>query len=259
MSQKAFQQKYVPHRTMGGLASRAQILGVKRREWWTEAESDILREYYPILRPEEVTKMLPGRSKNAVILYAEKLGLENYFNKTYSAEDNEYIRRHYLDMSDAEIGMVLHRAAQSIKEQRRQLGLKKPRPGTWRGYNDLGSFLRNHNYAWKKASMRKCGYACVVTGGRFDAIHHLYGMNMIVDAVFDRIGELSTTDVNKITEKEKELLLNVFYEEQSKYPLGVCLSAEVHKAFHDKYGYGNNTPEQFEEFLSRQPHKRDIA
>ena len=58
---------------------------------------------------------------------------------------------------------------------------------------------------------------------------------------------------------ELDIILQQFYKVQSMYPLGICLKKNIHKEFHDIYGYGDNTPEQFEKFLENKNYKINIA
>jgi len=224
---------------------------------WKEEEKELLFDCYSTHYVDEILYLFPERSKNSIILMAEKLGLDNAYNRKYTEKDNLFITENYLELSDKEIAKVLNRAPQSIKEHRRKLGLKRPQlKGT---YEDVNEFLRKNNKIWKRESMIKCGYKCIITGGKFKAIHHLYGMNLIIDKTLKNINFNDNIDINNLNSDEKELLLNAFLKEQSKYPLGVCLCDEIHKDFHNKYGYGNNTPEQFDEYISLLTHKRDIA
>lgn len=44
-------------------------------------------------------------------------------------------------------------------------------------------------------------------------------------------------------------ILNVFRTIQSSYPLGVCLTKEIHTLFHNIYGYGNTTETDWNNFV----------
>lgn len=121
------------------------------------------------------------------------------------------------------------------------------------GISTISQYLRGQELDWKKQSMKNCNYKCVLTGERFDVIHHLYGFNKIVYKVLGKLGiELGIKDtVNNLTDEQLDELKQIFLDEINNYPLGVCLTEEVHRLFHSEYGYGNNTPEQFEEFKVR--------
>ena len=53
------------------------------------------------------------------------------------------------------------------------------------------------------------------------------------------------SSMNDYLDEELKNILTTFRFIQSKYPLGICLSKNVHMMFHKKYGYGNNTQRQF--------------
>lgn len=146
-----------------------------------------------------------------------------------------------------------------VRARKQWVGNKNPRHinplsgsenGNWKGgLKPLSSYLRDYIREWKEMSMQICDYKCVVTGGDFNNIHHLYNFSKIVNEAFSelnftefkQIGEYSYDDLNKIVN-----MVNVLH---NKYGLGLCLNKTIHKLYHDNFGYSDNNNQQFIEFI----------
>ena len=121
----------------------------------------------------------------------------------------------------------------------------------WKGgISPLHVYLRESIDKWKKDSLINSNYKCVITGERFDAIHHVYSFNKILKEVIDECGLPIHRIISDYTTEELNLLKSKNREIHSRYPLGVCLCKEVHDLYHNLYK-DDNTPEQFEEFKER--------
>ena len=243
-------QEEIPWRSIKSIQSRLEKISDIKRRYWTDEEENLLKSIYEILPLDETMQMFPNRTRNAIITHAEKLGLHAYVDtKYYSPEEEAFIRNNYKTMSDKEIGVALGRSLSSIKNHRVLMGIYRQKPGNT-NYENVSIYVRRHNQQWKKDSIKNCNFVCAVTGERFDEIHHLVSLNTILKNVYIKLNlDENNFNINELTDNEKEEFLQYVYEEQSKYPLGICLKKDIHNEFHKQYGYGNNTIEQFEEFL----------
>lgn len=237
------------HRTPASIKTKRERLGLVSRDIWSGEEDDVLYKYYSNMPASEVASMLNNRNRNSVVCRAMKLGINGYKPyKDYSHKDNTFIQENYLFMTDAEIGQTLNRSEASIKNHRNAMGLHRPKNKTQ--YEDITSYFRKYNSQWKTDSMKLCNYKCVVSGGRFDDIHHLTALNTIVQNAMSNISiDIENFDINNTDDRTKKIIVNAILEEQFKYGYGVCLSKHIHTQFHNLYGYGENTPEQFYEFV----------
>jgi len=120
----------------------------------------------------------------------------------------------------------------------------------WKGNQSLKRYIRTCKMIeWKNESMTVCNYECVITGKKFDNIHHLYPFHKIVEETIELLNYITFyDDLNDYDENTLELITATFLELQSKYGLGVCLTKELHEEFHSIYGSANFTPEDFQEF-----------
>ena len=234
-------------RSYESIKTKAGKLGLKTREYWTEEEDNIIRKYYPSTTTPILKNMFKNRSEDSIIKRAKKLGVKSNFC-VISEEDKRFIIDNYMDMTDKEIGEIIGKSEHAVNGIRFRMGLKKPKK---QSYNDLQEYIRRNNAEWKKESMKRCGYKCQVTGKRFDDIHHIHGLNLILIEAVEELG-YGLKDIYDYSEKELRNILDKYREVQDRYPYGVCLTKEVHMKFHAIYGYGNNTQEQWDEFLEQQ-------
>ena len=241
--------------TQTAILTKAYVLGIRQREWWTNEEDNKLRSIYHTYSMDQICKEFPNCSYGAIIQRAVHLGLS--YKTSWTDDELRFLIDHYRIMTDEEIGIYLGRSKDSVRGKRFIEKLYHPiNPGI---YNYLSEYIRKRNRQWKKDSALHCNYQCVITGKRFQDIHHLYGMNLILQETLQDLDYSEDVTIDKLSDRDLDLILNHFYEVQDKYPLGICLTKEVHKEFHDDYGYGNNTPEQFKEFLNVHNYNLKIA
>lgn len=129
----------------------------------------------------------------------------------------------------------------------------------WRGgISEINVYLRNNAISWVWDSIKEGNNKCVVTGDTENIdIHHIVSFNTIVHETFKEtnielkatIGDYSQDELKKLTNK----CLQLHY----KYGLGVCVRKDIHIHFHTIYGFGNNTREQWDLFLTTMQTPRD--
>lgn len=121
----------------------------------------------------------------------------------------------------------------------------------WKGgISPISAYLRYYIKQWKKDSMRFCNYKCVLTQTRFDEIHHLYSFESIIKEIFNS-DKIPINKVNEYTDEELKLIKEKSLRIHYKYGLGICLIKPLHVLYHKTYGEGNNTYNQFKEFITR--------
>lgn len=119
------------------------------------------------------------------------------------------------------------------------------------GRTTLNKMLRTFLDDWKTKSLKSTNYTCLITGYSGELkIHHSYSFNKIVTNILKELHLDKRKIVGEYTDEEMTKIARLFIEYHDKL-LGIPLHPKVHKLFHQIYGYGNNTPKQFEEFKIR--------
>lgn len=238
-------QKLLPSRSYSAIVSKAEKLGIKTRTYWSDKEIKILCNNYHKCSLDEMMILLPGRTRKTIITMAQQYNLINAVK--FQSYEIDFIKEHWKDMTDEEIGKHLGRNPGGIANKRLMLGLSHfQRTGD--GYVNLNHYLRTNNAEWKRKSMEQCNYKCVISKGRFDDIHHIHSVNLIIKETLEIVNIEIKNNIDDYSKNELEHILNTFHTVQNKYPLGVCLKKSIHQKFHLKYGFGNNYLEQWNKF-----------
>lgn len=126
------------------------------------------------------------------------------------------------------------------------------------GESEVIDYFRKHIKDWKTEVMIKYKDKCYLTGSKSDCVvHHLKSFNTIIDESLKELNLPLHRKINEYTEEEfnklKDLVLSKHIVDN-----GVLLQRKVHNKFHSIYGKGNNTKEQFNEFIKKYYPNKDL-
>lgn len=114
---------------------------IRKLNTWTDAEDNILKQYYPT-DGREVAKLLPRRSANACVARAKKLGLRKDTNSSWEYWEDQILLARYLCFGKGVLNDLPDRTWESCTKRALKLGIIYP----WTSQEDLIMMYHYENY-----------------------------------------------------------------------------------------------------------------
>lgn len=232
------------------IKSEAGRLNLTSSFEWSETEIEILKNNYSSVPMYELLQMLPDRTLSSILGKARSYNLKSLYilSRWYTPEQNKYLKDNYLKMTNKELGEELGKTKEAISQHLAVLGLVRPHEKS--KYTDLTEYIRGRLLPWINKIKRENNYTCSLSGQKDKVIlHHTYGFNLLFEEAIDILSFPIYENINDYSQEQLDNLYNQFFELQEEYASYVCISENVHKQFHSIYGYGDNLPEQWNEFV----------
>lgn len=216
---------------------------------WDDKETEIIKSIYHEMTNREIQlAFFPNKTLEQLSHKGNVLGIHKSKEVVLRAKQESYTDewREKISKTHKEKGYAAGENNPMYGTSRKG----KENPNWQGGISELYEHLRRNIGEWKIASMKECDYKCVITGERFDDIHHTYSFMSIIH---DTLNNLNLPVKEYICEYNDEELLLIEKECMRIHMLnlGVCLKREIHQDFHSIYGNKNNTKLQFEEFKNK--------
>lgn len=238
---KELQEKFFPDRTVRAIESRGSILGVSGKSdetYWRGRQS----------QAEIISNLMTGRT------------LSDESRQKMSETKKEYYKTHISwwlgkKRSEEQCRQISERMKgkwAGDNNPRHKNPLIGSENGRWKGgINSTYVELRSETKDWQSESMKFCNYRCVISGGEFNNIHHIVSFRDIVDEVFIITGIEIRKTVSDYPEEEFDVLRLKTHELHDYYGYGACIQKDIHKLYHDEYGYTKFDPYSFLDFIYR--------
>lgn len=240
---KELHELYFPNRSIRSIECHASELGLQGKNEIAIKKANKIRSENAIATKTGV-KMSDEAKSN--MSKAKK----EYF-KTHSswAKGAVFTEEHRKHISEAKIKAGKWKGEDNPRHKNPLNGEKN---GRWKGgILDTYIELRSETKDWFDESAKFCNYKCVITGGEFDNIHHTTAFRNIVDKVFENTGIEIRQKVCDYPEEEFSILREKLKKLHNEYGFGACVNYDVHKLFHDNYGYTKFSPYDFLDFIYR--------
>lgn len=234
-------EQFFPNRTKHALDSMANVQGFN---WKTEETKKRSR----LVAAKKTSLKLTGRP-----LSPERYEhLQKARDEYYKTHDGWWKGKKRSPEQCAQISQRMKGKWSGDKNPRHLNPLNGEANGRWLGgITDFYRELRSDTKDWFNESMEFCNYHCVITGGEFDNIHHTTSFRDIVDETFTSLNKEIKPRVCDYNPEEFDLIRTTLKELHTMYGYGACLHKDVHKLYHDNYGYTKFSPYDFLDFVYR--------
>lgn len=245
-----------PH-TIGGTRDKAKRMGFSALTFWSEEERAILVNNYSTIPMKEVMKLLPGRTLESIKTQAKLRNLKSYhtINKIYSPDEIKFIHTNCETMYLEDIASKLNRSAYGVKQKMSALGVPcivKDKRHYFGSDGGLRKYVRNHQNGWREKKFKELNGVCCLTGSKEDlVVHHCYGFSLIFEEAIEVLGFEIKGAFDDYTKDSLDKFLDVFRQIQDVNDECACVTKSIHLLFHREYGFGDNTPEQWNEFVEK--------
>lgn len=252
----------------------------RTNEKWSNEDLELLKSIYKDYTNDEIIqKYFPNRSLRSLESISSKHGFSHKSQETLlrslkiGASKNPMCQkgRSFTDEHKLNISMSQIKRYQRNEEReyarenalRRGLGkgnlspthlnpLYGERNGRWKGgASELIRQLRRDIVDWKKGSSEFCDYKCIITGGRFQNIHHVISFNSLVEQALNLCNLNRRSKILDYSNAEYQILKDCIIDLHQKTIFGACLCKEVHELFHKEYTYYNSSLDDFLDFINK--------
>ena len=144
----------------------------------------------------------------------------------------------------------MNRSPQGIAEHLLVLNLH--RPTEIDNYKTLKKYVICRLTPWRDKVRELNNYTCFLTGVKTNIIvHHIRGFNLLFYETIENLNFPTYDDISEYSQNQLDEFLNEFLEVQESYNSYICINEDIHRKFHKEYGYGDNTEEQWNEFVNK--------
>lgn len=247
-------QKMLPRDwSIPAIRAKSQLLGLGTDRKWTVDEENILKENYSKVSLNTLFAMLPNRSFSSIRGKAKAMGLLSkfYLDAIYTNEEIDFLKSNYVEKDNYELAKILNRTPLAIAQKLYLLDLHRPVEIHKDAYRNLMHFTRNRLRMWRDEVREQFNYTCQVTGKRSNiVVHHIRGFNLLFNETIDVLNFPLYDSLTEYSDEQLNLFIDKFFEIQESYNQYICITETIHKLFHSIYGYGNNTLEQWNDFIN---------
>lgn len=120
------------------------------------------------------------------------------------------------------------------------------------GLRKISVLARTKLEKWVNETLEFYNYTCYISNETKNIdVHHIYSFKSIVETILSKYEIKTDDDCKKLNKENIEKIRDEIVELNNSFGFGVCLRRDIHVLFHSIFGHGNNTPEQFYEFVER--------